>query len=69
VPPASIKFIISLIVLGAAAMVSAFTVTHFCPDDRKVLVMVTVLIVEAIVFACLGALRPLSDSLLRRRSS
>jgi hypothetical protein len=47
-------------------MTNAFTVTHFCPDDQKVLVMAAVLIVEAIVSAWLGALRPLPDFLLRR---
>jgi hypothetical protein len=56
-PAASPRSIISLVGLGTAAISCAVAVTHFCPDDRKVLVMAAVLLLEAIVFAWLGAFR------------
>jgi hypothetical protein len=54
--PALPRSLLSPIVLGTAAMLSALAVTHFCLDDRKVLVIAAVLLVEAIAFAWLGAL-------------
>jgi hypothetical protein len=62
VPPASTKSIMSLLVLGIAAMATAFTRTHFCPDDQKVLVMPAILFIEAIVSAWFATLRPLGCS-------